>query len=91
MANIKILRSLHKCEVCGEYKGRLKKSDKYLTVYCLCDGILCCKCKRNKIHRPISNYYDEANNKIWHSPWFSYMKFCDECKNKKEIASSEIE
>ena len=57
---IKIPKGLYKCEKCGEYKGGVKdkaagKSEKYLTVLCLCDGILCPKCKKNKIHGNLLN------------------------------------
>ena len=89
-------KGLHKCEKCGEYKGTVmekdlnwndsfnkaesEKSEEYLTVSCLCDGTLCRKCKKNKIHRPISNSYDAGTNKIWHHPYFSGMKSCGECR-----------
>jgi len=91
-------KGLHKCEQCGEYKGevmekdlnwegsfhkeRAEKSEEYLGVSCLCDGILCSKCKKNKIHRPISNSYDPESNTIGHWPSFSGMRPCDECKEK---------
>ncbi len=96
----KIPEGLYKCEKCGEYKGRVKekdlnwedtyfkedaeKSEECLGVTCLCEGILCPKCKKNKIHRPISNSYDKETNTIWHSPWFSGMKVCDECRERKK-------
>jgi len=98
----KIPEGIIKCEVCGEYKGRVmkkdlswegsynnaeaEKSEEYLGISCLCDGILCPKCKKNKIHRPISNSYDEKSNSIGHWPWFSGMRPCDECrKNNKKL------
>ena len=57
-----------------------EKSAQHLTVSCLCDGILCSKCKKNKIHRPISNYYDPKENRIWHVPYFGGMIPCAECR-----------
>jgi len=89
-------KKMVKCEICGEYKGEIKekdlnwedtffkeeaeKSDKYLTASCLCEGVLCLKCRKNKIHRPISNSYDPESNRIEHWPSFSGMVPCDECK-----------
>jgi len=74
-----IRKGLTKCLICGEYKGKVNK----VSVSCLCDGIICPKCHINKMHRPISNYYDEKTNKIWHSPWFMGQAGCSECRNKK--------
>jgi hypothetical protein len=98
---IKIPEGLYKCEKCGEYKGRVKKKDlnwddssfkvetekgeEYLTVSCLCDGILCSKCKKNKIHRPISNSYCEESNTIEHWSWLTGMMGCEKCREKKRI------
>jgi len=94
-------KGLYKCEQCGEYKGSVmekdlnwddsfnkaeaEKSKEYLGVSCLCDGILCRACKKNKIHRPISNSYDVDTNKIWHYPYFQGMKSCGECGEKSGI------
>jgi hypothetical protein len=98
MSNIKIPDGLRKCEVCDEYKGSVmekdlnwegfsdkenrERSERYLTVSCLCDGILCGTCKQNKIHRPTSNSYYEENNCIEHSPYFVGMMPCGECRKK---------
>jgi hypothetical protein len=86
-----------KCEKCGEYNGRVKNKDlnwegffhkdeeeKYTTLSCLCKGILCPRCKKNKIHRPISNSYDPKNNTIGHWPWFTGWMPCEECRKKDE-------
>lgn len=91
---------LYKCEECGEYEGEVKEKDLsfhdrlgyetpdgdgFIKVSCLCDGILCHRCKKNKIHRPLSNSYDEKNNDIVHHPYLSGLTSCAECKeNKKE-------
>ena len=91
-------KGLCKCEKCGEYRGSVmekdlnwdgsfhkeakEESEEYLTVSCLCDGILCQKCKKNKIHRPISNSYNEKENDILHHPYFTGMIGCSECKEK---------
>lgn len=90
----KIPEGLIRCEVCGEYKGKTKSKylnwntprigdaeEEQIGVSCLCDGISCSKCKKNKIHRPISNSYNEIDNSIGHWPSFSGMMPCYECKN----------
>jgi len=94
-----IPEGLHKCEKCGEYRGNVmkkdlnwedsfhkeeaEKSEEYLGVSCLCDGILCHKCKKNKIHRPVSNTYYADTNRIEHYPYFSGMMGCAECREKQ--------
>lgn len=95
----KIPEGLVKCEVCGEYKGKVMENDlnwqdgsdeakreeskEYVTVSCLCDGIPCPKCKKNKIHKPVSNSYDAKTNTIGHAPYFSGMMGCEDCRKKK--------
>ncbi len=96
----KIPEGLYRCKQCGEYKGEAMKKDlnwegglneeaekneEYINVSCLCDGILCHKCKKNKIRRPISNSYDEESNSIWHTPYFSAQFGCVECREKRSI------
>lgn len=93
----KIPEGLVKCEKCGEYKGSVKEKDLgppdylgfetengegFLDVSCLCEGILCPKCKKNRIHRPISNSYDAETNNIVHYPYFIAMAGCKECRGK---------
>lgn len=94
----KIPEGLIKCEVCGEYNGKTQmqnlnwgtvceksSSEEYIGVSCLCHGIPCHRCKKNKINRPISNSYYEQDNAVWHHPYFSGMRACGECL--KEIAN----
>ena len=82
----KIPKGLHKCEECGEYNGeakeRVEKSEKYLTVFCLCDGILCPRCKKKMMHRPISNSYNPKDGDIVHHPYFTGMMGCGKCREK---------
>ena len=93
-----IPEGLHKCEACGEYKGEATEKDLspldklgyetkggagYLEVSCLCDGILCPTCKKNKIHRPISNSYDEEGSDIVHHSYMSWVTACGECRVKQ--------
>ena len=63
-------------------KEIIEEGEKSMEVQCLCDGILCSKCKKNMIYRPISNYYDEETGKIWHRPYFGYLIPCAECRAK---------
>jgi len=82
---VKIAEGLYKCGQCGGYKGKvIDKDEECLTVSCLCDGILCPKCKKNKIHRPISNLYDSDTNTISHAPYFTGVMGCYECKEKNK-------
>lgn len=106
MEKFKIPEGLYRCDKCGEYKGKVKakdlnwdyyfdrekmeKSEEILSASCLCDGILCPKCKKNKIHRPISNSYDPETNTIEHWPYFTGMMGCRKCEEKinKELNTS---
>jgi hypothetical protein len=79
----KIPKGFTRCSACGEYNGvanmkdlnwegsafeEAEESEECFSVTCLCHGIPCPKCKKNKIHRPISNSYDEKSNSGWHYP-----------------------
>lgn len=94
---MKIPSGLIQCKVCGQYKGKVKekdlswggfdqeekeKSSVYLSVSCLCEGIRCPMCKKNKIPKPISNSYDEKTNQVWHTPSFMGLAGCSECRAK---------
>ena len=98
----KIPEGFIKCKVCGEYNGETKmknlnwgdepcwknSSEDYVTVSCLCYGILCHKCKKNKVSRPISNSYYEEDNTVWHHPYFTGMRACSECLSEIKKANS---
>jgi len=60
-----------------------------IEVSCLCDGIVCPKCKKGRMHRPISNYYDARHNDVWHFPWFYFYRGCDECAAKRHAEQAE--
>ena len=89
---------LVRCERCGEFNGTtkrkflrpeaprpwLKRHDR-ISVTCLCGGIVCPRCKKNMIHRPVSNSYEEKTNEIGHWPWFSGMMPCKECRQREEF------
>lgn len=68
-------------------KEEAEKSEEYLTVSCFRDGILCPKCKKNKIHRPVSNSYDEESNTIEHLFYLAGMMGCSECREKRNVNS----
>ena len=85
---------LTRCPVCSEYRGSTLarhlnwnatpyEPDEVILVRCICDGILCRRCGK-KMHRPISNYYDEEANKIWHVPYFMGMFPCRECLSSRD-------
>jgi hypothetical protein len=76
--------SLEKCEICGEYKGIVYEHQTPIEtlnvlVECLCDGEFCRNCKKNRVHRPISNYFNESSGRIIHVPHFGPC-ICSECQ-----------
>ena len=82
-------RGLVRCPVCNEYRGAVRNDDlppasqreeAVVAVLCICDGILCQKCGKGRIHRPISNYWDEARGALIHCPWFSAQVPCGQCR-----------
>ena len=85
-----------KCEVCGEYNGSTSRENldwfcpegfepgEMTSVSCLCKGIPCPICKKNKVHRPCSNSYEEDTNHIGHWPYFTGQSGCWECVRKRE-------
>ena len=70
-----IPKGLVRCGQCGEPRGRRIK--------CLCEGIVCRYCKKNAIHRPISDYYDEATKTVYHVAWYGYLVPCFECRRAR--------
>ena len=65
-------------------EGICPDPEEILTASCLCSGILCRRCQKNKIHRPTSNSYDPNSNSIGHWPYFSGMAPCKECAEREE-------
>ena len=66
---LRLPRGLRICDVCGGVRGRTL--DDQLSV-CLCQGVRCNWCGTVR-RRPISDYYDPAEE-IWvHVPWFGLM------------------
>lgn len=79
-----VAKGLRQCKKCGEYKGIYGRQK----VECICNGIVCAICKTNVLHRPVSNYYDLASQKVWHAPYFKSI--CTEC-NVERQANVELE
>jgi len=83
-----IPEGLHRCGQCGELRGRflyagtVDAEPRATEVHCLCAGIVCRSCKERAIHRPISDYYDEATGTVWHVPWFGYRLPCQVCRSR---------
>ena len=77
-------QDLSRCSVCGELTGTFLYEDQwgaeFTTVRCICEGITCRGCGKNKIRRPISNYYDEQTSRVWHTPYFGSLLPCCECR-----------
>jgi ADP-ribosylglycohydrolase len=68
---------LQRCNVCGEWKGTLNGQE----ITCLCEGPLCQRCGKNRLHRPVSYYWDEEREQAIHVPWcVGFSLLCDECR-----------
>ena len=88
---------LFRCPECGEWRGVTaakeifgpdhffedENPERAVTISCICDGIPCPRCKTNRIHRPISNQWDERGG-FGHNPWFAGMNPCKECRSEIE-------
>lgn len=82
-----------RCAVCGLFNGATNAKNLNwlggdrprgkISVTCLCHGILCSRCKKNRILRPISNVYYPESNSIEHVPYFFAMVHCDDCRAKE--------
>lgn len=96
-ALLPVPEGLSRCPICGEYRGvmrlghvsgfdssifRYEEPSTSLTVQCICDGVLCPICKKNRFHRPISNTWTERGG-FGHVPYFRGWFPCDECYRKR--------
>ncbi len=84
---------LRPCDQCGEFYGWAlfldPPEDKTRSpglARCLCEGIVCRHCKTTAIHRPVSNYYDEESDTLWHVPWHRYLMPCADCRRREAAA-----
>ena len=92
---------LSRCPVCNQYRGTIgiddesihsrKKGDS-LEVQCICDGILCSRCKVNRILRPGTNSWGERGG-FGHTPYFVAGLPCRACweKDRAALAARETE
>lgn len=87
---------LVRCPVCNEYRGTIDIDDQsphsrrdgdVLSVLCICDGVLCPRCKINRFHRPISNVWTERAG-LGHIPYLRAGFPCDECRAKEHPEST---
>jgi hypothetical protein len=88
---------LHRCDQCGALRGeflyRWGNDDQptMTPVKCLCEGIVCRYCRRNAIHRPISNHYDEQTCRVLHVSHLGYLAACEQCWLSAEPTASPSE
>jgi len=93
--------SLVRCDACGDYRGTAKwkeldhparssgtDPEEIVTFSCLCQGIVCPRCKKNRIYRPISNAYDPATNQFWHMPWLIAIGGCGDFTEDRRLVSA---
>lgn len=74
---------LTRCGECGEFRGTCSDEGEELRLLCICEGIPCRLCKRNLVRRPTSEHFGEAYGSIQHTPWFSGLIPCAECKQEQ--------
>jgi hypothetical protein len=73
VVTVRPLCTLLRCHECGEFRSDGR-------VLCSCSGLTCEGCGQRRIHRPTSDYYDEATRKLWHEPYFHCPRFCEQCE-----------
>ena len=76
---------LKRCLTCGEFEGiglYLSPPNRTewhtITVTCICQGGVCNQCG-SVTHRPVSNYYDGREDRVWHVPYFHGWAPCRRC------------
>lgn len=79
---------LYRCSDCAQIRGRAWSAalDGELIKTkstCLCEGIACRECGDTRIRRPISDYYNLADGRFWHVPYFVGMFPCRECRTER--------
>ena len=85
---------LSRCPVCNQYRGTIgiddesihsrKKGDS-LEVQCICDGILCPRCKVNRTLRPGTNQWGDRGG-FGHTSYLAAGLPCRECWAKDQAA-----
>lgn len=66
---------LTRCRVCNEARGI--RASEHVVVNCICDGVPCIRCGRNLIRRPLTNYYDDDDGRVWHV--LHFLTACRQC------------
>lgn len=79
---------LFRCERCETIRGTTwgPKHDGGVGPWkstCLCEGIVCRRCGKGRIRRPISDYYSPKDGYFWHVPYFMGMAGCSRCPPKR--------
>jgi len=67
---------LELCPYCGEVRDRHPGGERSV---CLCGGVACRYCAAGRTRRPISDYYDPADHRLWHVPYFGQGVGCRWC------------
>lgn len=94
---------LSRCSVCGEYQGvmalkdvpdpeghyRDENPDSPIRILCICDGVLCRRCHRNRFHKPGSRIWAERGGIAFIPEWRDSFP-CDECNEKREALAAEV-
>jgi hypothetical protein len=74
---------VRRCERCGEIRGRFLQAlllGYGGTITCICEGLKCRYCKRNRVRRPLTNYIGDDSIGSRHTAWFGYLIPCRECQ-----------
>ena len=75
--------TMERCAGCKKFRG-----PEGTAILCHCEGLLCRRCGRRNIWRPISDFYDEATAGFVHVPHFAVRAWCDECADARAAAKS---
>jgi hypothetical protein len=65
---------LARCPRCGELRGD--------SASCLCEGLVCGACGSERIHRPLTSYWDETAQCLINVPHFTYLRRCRTCNTR---------
>jgi len=74
---------VRRCERCGEIRGRFLQAlllGYGGTITCICEGIKCRYCNRNRVRRPLTDHIGDDSIGSRHTAWFGYLIPCTECQ-----------
>lgn len=83
-AELAIAIGLARCPECHEFRGMCATEDGEVRLLCICEGILCRRCGRRNIRRPISDHFNDSDGRIWHTPYFMGFFPCADCRAEVE-------